>query len=188
MKPARITAIALAFAIFSGTVAASSGSLNAFPPKVLPVLVQVNAHGKVTDASPALELSPQLRRLLHRNLDEMISAPATDKHGRAISSQFIVNLALQAAPRTNGNYDAHFTFISTAPVPAGSWYWVHIDGHRLALARQGSSVGERRVRYQHERHESPYQHSHERAPTPPVDNTFRSAPAASPARSPAQGR
>ena len=120
----------------SGVAVAGTGSLNGFKSHFLPVLVRVNAKAKVVDASPAEKLPPQIERLMRNNLDEMIIKPANDKHGRPMASQFIINLVLQTTPTADGNYDAQFTYLSTAPVPPGSWYWVHIDGHRLALASQ----------------------------------------------------
>lgn len=173
----------------AGTAAASSGSLNEFQPQVMPVLVQVNSHGQITDVSPAIELSPKLNRLLRANLDEMINKPATDKNGRPISSQFIINLALQAGPLGNGNFDTHFAYVSTSPVPSGSWYWVHIDGHRLALARQGSYRPQQlRVPDQYDRNPSSYQRSHEHAKTPPKSNATQSSPTPPPVRDPGQGK
>ncbi|WEN14366.1 hypothetical protein PY254_14155 [Rhodanobacter sp. AS-Z3] len=136
MKSVQLTVVLSTLALCSGTAAAASASLNQFNSKVMPVLVRVNSQGKVTEASPAVELTPKIRRLMRANLDEMIRTPATDKHGRPIASQFVINLALNTAPSTNGNYDAKFAYVSTSPVPAGSWYWVHLDGVRVALANQ----------------------------------------------------
>lgn len=121
----------------AGTAMAGSASLSPFPPKVLPVLVNVNASGKVTEASPAMKLSPALDRLLRKNLDEMITGPARN-HGRAVSSQFVLNLYLHATPRQDGEYDANFAYVSTTPVPFGRWHWVDLDGRRLALAADSS--------------------------------------------------
>ncbi|WP_430388041.1 hypothetical protein [Dyella sp. 20L07] len=118
----------------TGTAAmAATGALSPFTPKVLPVLVQVNSAGKVTSASPAIPLSPRFDRLLAKNLNEMISKPAYE-NGRAVASQFVINLALQATPREQGDYDAQFVYVSTAPVPIGTWHWVNIEGRRFALA------------------------------------------------------
>jgi len=136
MKSTQRFAVLGVLLAWSGLAVAGSASLNEFRSKVIPVLVRVNSHGKVTRASPAMTLSPGIQRLLRANLDEMIQTPATDKRGRPITSQFIINLAVQASPQDNGNYEAQFTYISTEPVPAGSWHWVHIDGHRLALGSQ----------------------------------------------------
>ena len=121
---------------------AASASLNQFTPRVMPVLVQVNAQGRVTDMSPAMELTPQLTRLLRSNVDELISGPAIVR-GKPIASQVVLNMALQATPQEQGKYLAQFTYVSSSPVPSGSWYWVHIDGHRLALAERGSRNFER---------------------------------------------
>jgi type IV secretory pathway TrbF-like protein len=73
------------------TAMASTKSLNEFPTGIMPVLVQVDAFGRVTDASPPTRLSPQLDRLLRKNLAEMVSKPATDRHGHPIASQVIIN-------------------------------------------------------------------------------------------------
>lgn len=144
-----ITLGAALAAIGVSALAAGTGSLNEFPSKILPVLVYVNAQGKVTDASPATRLPPGLNRLLLANLSERITGPAI-VHGKPVPSQFVMNLALQVTPRPEGDYDAQFTYVSTSPVPPGSWYWVHIDGHRLALANRRGFQGARPgPQYQH---------------------------------------
>lgn len=187
MKPLLPLVLFGLLAAGSGAAMASSGSLTQFKPKVMPVLVQVNAHGKITDASPSEELSPKVNRLLMQNLAEMISKPATDRHGRPVSSQFIINVALQASPRAGGDYDANFAYVSTKPVPAGSWYWVHIDGHRLALADRNSINRVQRIRYSDPRPSyRPTYNPPRQPPTPPIQNTSRNAPQAAPA--PGNGR
>ncbi|MDE2087120.1 MAG: hypothetical protein KGI63_07795, partial [Xanthomonadaceae bacterium] len=57
-------------------IADDSMSLNRFPHKVEPVLVRVDAHGRVTEASPAYALPAKMSRLLKANIREMISKPA----------------------------------------------------------------------------------------------------------------
>lgn len=138
MKPLQTIALCAALATITGSaLAGGTGSLNEFPSKVLPVLVYVNAQGKVTDASPATRLPPALNRLLLADLSERITGPAI-VHGKPVPSQFVMNLALVTTPRPGGDYDAQFAYVSTSPVPPGSWYWVHIDGHRLALANRNN--------------------------------------------------
>ncbi|MCX7514713.1 hypothetical protein [Frateuria sp. STR12] len=171
-----------------GTMAAGQGavamsmSAHSFTPKVLPVLVQVNSHGKVTHVSSAVELTPRYDRLLRQTLDKMITRPAND-HGHPVASQFVINLALQATPRSDGNYDASFAYVSTSPVPAGSWFWVHIDGHRLALRSQDSQgMPHRFNRY------SPPSHYHARPMAPnrvasPAQGASHNGPRPVPARS-----
>lgn len=179
MKLVQLSSLALgALTVFSGVATAASGSLSEFTPKVLPVLVQVDAHGKVTGASPATVLTPKLDRLLRANLDEMINTPVIDKAGRPKSSQFIINLALQTSPRANGDYDMHFAYVSTSPVPSGSWYWVHIDGRRLALANRDSrDRSEPRIPYHYD--QPSYRPIQDRG------NTGIPAPAAAPSPAPA---
>jgi hypothetical protein len=109
-------------------------SLTHFREHVLPVLVRVDAHGKVTDLSPAVELTPAFTRLLRQTVDQLITGPATD-HGKPRSSQFVMKLGLQATARADGSYDTRFIYLSSAPVPSGRWFWQNEDGHRLALVR-----------------------------------------------------
>lgn len=164
----------LAFAVMAvlgstGAIADDTMSLNQFPHRVEPVLVQVNAQGRVTNASPAYQLTPKLSRLLRTNLDGMIRKPAVDKHGKPIPSQFIMNMAVRTEPRTDGNYDAWFAYVSTKPVPPGTWYWVHLDGDRLALASQGMRFRGMRpslhVEHYHDGYRSTYKGSSQPVPT-----------------------
>lgn len=167
-----------------GTLAAGQGasatsmSINQFTPRVLPVLVQVDRHGKVTDVSPSVDLSPRYDRLLRQTLDEMITRPAND-HGRPVASQFVINLGLQASSRADGNYDARFVYVSTSPVPPGSWYWVHIDGHRLALKSRNAFPVERRF---YQRQPGYYWPNAPQRFDPPVRNTSRNVAPVRPAR------
>ncbi|MGN2245555.1 hypothetical protein ACFWZ3_02565 [Frateuria sp. GZRR35] len=158
---------------------ATSMSLNQFTPKVLPVLVQVDSHGKVTQVSSAVELSPRYDRLLRQSLDEMITRPAND-HGRPVASQFVINLGLQTTPRPDGNFDARFVYVSTSPVPSGSWYWVHVDGHRLALRSRNADMRQRFFRH------PPNYHWPTPPPRdyPPVQNATNTPPTRPPSHPP----
>ncbi|MEI7037151.1 hypothetical protein [Fulvimonas yonginensis] len=159
------------------TLADTSFSLNHFTPRVLPVLVQVDSHGNVTSVSPSEQLAPRYDRLLRQTLDQMITGPAKD-HGRPVASQFVMNLGLQASPREDGTYDARFVYVSTSPVPPGSWYWVHIDGHRLAL--KSRSAEPRNYPYVR-RSPEPVWFRSPPIQNPPVQDTSRSAPRPAPA-------
>ena len=122
-----------ALALLGSAAMASSMSLTHFRPRVMPVLVGVNAKGHVTKVLPSTELSPKLQRLLTENLGEWIVRPAMVK-GRAMASQMIVNVALRAAPRKDGNYDVNFAYVSMLPSPFGTAaHWVWKDGDRLVL-------------------------------------------------------
>jgi hypothetical protein len=132
----KVTTLVLAgaLALAASAAGADSMSLNGFRDRVLPVLVKVDAHGKVTRVSSAVELTPRFDRLLRQTLDQWITGPAMD-HGKPISSQFVMKLGMQAAARADGAYDAGFVYLSSSPVPPGEWIWQHEDGHRLALVR-----------------------------------------------------
>ncbi|WP_225578105.1 hypothetical protein [Rhodanobacter sp. 7MK24] len=166
----------------TGAIANDSMSLNRFPHRVEPVLVRVDAHGKVTEASPAYELPPAMTRLLNANLDEMIHAPAIGKNGKPIPSQFVMNVALQAEPNGAGSYNAHFAYVSTKLVPPGSWYWVHLDGDRLALASRDRFPSGRRfmpMEHYHGGYQPNYRGSNRPSPptaTPAVQNATYNSP------------
>lgn len=132
MKHFRFLAV-LGFSLVASQAALAVDSPNEFPLKTLPVLVNVDAAGKITSASPAMRLPPNIERLLRNNLDEMVSGPAHWK-GKAVSSQFVINVALQTTPRDDGKFDAGFAYLSALPVPTGRWHWVNEDGRRLLLA------------------------------------------------------
>jgi len=125
--------VVLGITLVASQATAASESLSDFPLKTLPVLVNVDAAGKITEASPAMHLPPNIERLLRTNLDEMVTGPAHWK-GKAISSQCVINVALKTSPRDDGNYDAGFAYLSAQPVPIGRWHWVNLDGRRLMLA------------------------------------------------------
>ncbi|MBU6417570.1 MAG: hypothetical protein KJS83_10425 [Xanthomonadaceae bacterium] len=107
---------------------ASSGSLVEFKPQVMPVVVQVDARGQVTDILPSEQLTPRLQTMLIEQLDAWIIKPATVK-GRPVSSRFIVEVAMQAKPRKDGNYDASFVYVKSLAMPfAGAVHWNVING------------------------------------------------------------
>ena len=127
----------------AGSVAATgSFSLNQFNSQILPVLVQVNANGKVTRVSPSIRLRAQYERLLRKNIQEVVSGPAMERQ-KAVSSQFVMNVMLKAAPLNDGTYDAQFAYVSSQPIPSGPMHWVSLDGHRLALQRDSNSQSNR---------------------------------------------
>jgi hypothetical protein len=128
MKPSHASLLACAIAAFAGTAVASSGSLVEFKPKVMPVVVQVNAQGRVTDILPSRQLTPGWRQMLVKQLDGWIIRPATVK-GHLVGSRFIVEVAMQAKPRKDGNYDASFVYVKSLAMPfAGAVHWNVING------------------------------------------------------------
>lgn len=130
----------MAFAMLAGVAQAD----NATPPqepqqRVLPVLVKLNAQGRVTDVNSASRLPPKIDRLLRTNITELFGGPDnTAAPGNSDSSrQFIANMTTVATP--NGSEDlqtVHFALVSTQAVPSGNWYWAHMDGRRLALVNR----------------------------------------------------
>jgi hypothetical protein len=81
----------------------------------------------------------------------LIVGPATDSKGKPVASQFVMNVVLKVLPRDQGKYDASFAYFSSTPVPYGSWYWVHINGHRLALASRDGFSRNQHLYFERER-------------------------------------
>ena len=101
--------------------------------RVLPVLVSVNAAGRVVSIDPAIQLRSGHRRALEKAIHTMITGPAM-KNGRAVYSQFILQLALSADGSGKGGIT--YTYISSRPAPSGPLRWVHETGagaNRFAL-------------------------------------------------------
>lgn len=185
MKRLRFLTV-LGISLVAGQAAIASESLSDFPMRTLPVLVNVDSSGKITSASPALDLPPVMARLLRTNLDEMVSGPAHWK-GKPVSSQCIINVALKASPRDDGKYDAGFAYLSAQPVPIGRWHWVNLDGRRLMLANDDWP---RRSPFQGRMGPDPssFRGTYQRnVPMPAMAPTPQPA-AASPGMAPARGR
>lgn len=128
MNTLHASVVAGVLVALTGTAVASSGSLVEFKSRVMPVVVQVNAQGKVTDILPSRQLPPGMSQLLVEQLDAWIAKPATVK-GRPVASRFIAEVALRANPREDGKYDASFVYVKGLPMPfGGAVHWNVIDG------------------------------------------------------------
>jgi hypothetical protein len=139
MNSFRASLIFCAIAAFAGTAMASSGSLVEFKPRVMPVLVQVDTHGRVTDIQPSFQLTPWSQKLLAQQLDAWIDQPAT-YNGHPISSRFIIEVAMHTQSREDGKYDASFVYVKSLPAPfGGAMHWNIINGGlEIALVEDGS--------------------------------------------------
>lgn len=128
MKTILAAMIATALVATAGAAFADSGSLVQFKPKVMPVVVSVNAEGKITEVNPSLQLKPAIHRLLVQQIQTWITKPAMVK-GRPVSSRFIIDVAMRAKPAKDGNYSASFVYVKSMAMPYyGQFYWDHIDG------------------------------------------------------------
>lgn len=128
MKPLRASVIACAITAFAGTAMASSGSLVEFKPQVMPVVVQVNAEGQVTDILPSEQLTPLWKKMLIKQINAWIVRPATVKD-HPVASRFIIEVGMQAKPRQDGDFDANFVYVKSLPMPAaGAVHWNVING------------------------------------------------------------
>lgn len=181
----RLYAITLAgvLSAAAGVATAATGPIDSTSPsaaklQTISVLVHVNSAGKVTDISPATKLSASLTRLLRQNVTELVTGPAIEK-GRPIASQFVMNLTLQTTPRSNGQYDAKFAYVSTKSIPPGSWYWSNQDGRRLTLVNRATSQGNQKpsnADYQPRDAQRSITPDRPQPPPQPIQKSFNSTP------------
>ena len=147
MKRIDVALLAGAMVLLSGAAMASSAALSASKPKVMAVLVEVDAQGHITKALPSIQLSPQFQRLLVKNLGEWITHPAVIK-GHAVASQMIVDVALRATPHKGGDYDVSFAYVSRLPSPFGGaaahWVWSHNDNQLALVSDSGATQMQQR--------------------------------------------
>lgn len=128
MKASSVSLVAGVLAALAGSAAASTGSLVEFKPQVMPVVVQVDAHGNVTDVLPAVQMPRRYRDLLIRQLDAWITKPAIAR-GHPVASRFIAEVGMRAKPRKDGKYDASFVYVKGLPMPfGGAVHWNVVDG------------------------------------------------------------
>jgi len=106
------------------------------PQRAIPVLVRVDSTGKISDITPASNLSPRLDGLLRANLEEIAATSAGNGFGSGGSRQFIANMALDAIPTADGKQSVKFLLVSSQPVPPGRWAWTRVDNRKLVLVNQ----------------------------------------------------
>lgn len=120
-----------ALALASLSCSATELTVARFEQGVVPVLVSVDSRGKVTRVQASQTLKPSMNRLLRKNLDEAIVAPAL-RNDRPVNSQVVMRMKLDLTPLTDGQYAAKFLPVESKPVPYGAWFW-RLDGDRYAL-------------------------------------------------------
>lgn len=144
--------IAAGLALISGTGLAVELSVNAMDNRVLPVFVQVNSEGKVTRILPAAPLAPKFDRMLDEAIRSWIKKPAM-VNGHAVNSSMIMRVSLNVQPRSDGNYDLFYHYISATATPMASassyWKWTN---NQLALVTGSDEL--RDYRHDIERHAS----------------------------------
>ncbi|MDQ1121011.1 MULTISPECIES: hypothetical protein [Pseudoxanthomonas] len=120
-----------ALALASFGCSATELTVARFEQGVVPVLVSVNSQGKVTRVQASQTLRPSMNRLLRKNLDEAIVAPAR-RDDRPVNSQMVLRMKLDLTPMEDGRYAAKFVPVDGKQVPYGAWFW-RLDGDRYAL-------------------------------------------------------
>lgn len=120
-----------ALALASFGCAATELTVARYEQGVVPVLVSVNRHGKVTLVRASQALKPSMDRLLRKNLGEAIVGPAL-RDDKPINSQIVIRMKLDVTPTQDGRYAAQFVPVDSKVVPYGAWSW-RLDGDRYAL-------------------------------------------------------
>ena len=135
------TTFALTLAALMFLVCGSPAVLAKDAPAVqshnLPVLIKVNAKGKVTDVTPAFKVRPSFQRLLGDTIRKMITKPAMKK-GKAVSSQLVITLAVLTSKGADGKNATTLKYLTAKPLPPGAWTWARDAQGRLALTSQST--------------------------------------------------
>lgn len=106
---------------------------------VMPVLVTVNAEGKVIGMAPAYPLRADMRRLVGDAVNSMVSGPAYER-GKPMSSQIVLKLVLVAQPLDSGNYSLRIEYAGSESLPYGTWRWATDSQNRLKLVNGVASL------------------------------------------------
>lgn len=111
-------------------------------PRIIWTVVNVNKLGKVTSILPSERLPPWEHKLLMNQLHAWFNQPATNKHGKPISSRFVMKLDMRVKPTTAGAYAANFTVAKTMPINfGGPVYWnMSEPGDYLTLVSASSHI------------------------------------------------
>lgn len=120
-----------ALALASFGCAATELTVARYEQGIVPVLVSVNSQGKVTHVQASQNLKPSLSKLLRRNLDEAVVAPAL-RNNKPVNAQIVMRMKLDVTPTEDGRYAARFLPVESKQVPYGAWFW-RVDGDRYAL-------------------------------------------------------
>lgn len=120
-----------ALALASFGCAATELTVARYEQGIVPVLVSVNSQGKVTHVQASQNLKPSLSKLLRKNLEEAIVAPAL-RDDKPVNAQIVMRMKLDLTPTEDGRYAARFLPVESKQVPYGAWFWL-LDGDRYAL-------------------------------------------------------
>lgn len=116
------TALALCTIVLGAAVAAPAFASDASRDTLM-VLVAVNSSGMVTKIDSAERVQPSERHALENTIRRMILAPAKDKDGNTIASQFVMRLVV----RDGGDSKTpEFALDGIQPVLTGPMMWVQI--------------------------------------------------------------
>lgn len=109
--------------------------------RLLPVLVNVNTKGEVTDISPAYKVRPGFNHALRETLKKMVTKPAMVK-GKPVRSQFVATFALIPTTSADGKSTVTLKYLKSQALPPDTWYWVHRKppNDQLALANQHAQI------------------------------------------------
>lgn len=141
MKRRIVLTLALFLCTAAGAASVSAKEDTPTDSRVMPVLVDVNTKGEVTEVTPAYKLRPPLERLLRDTVQKVVTKPALE-HGKPVSCQFVLNLEMITTARDDGKYGLKLKYISRQALPPGGWYWVRTSEpghHNLALASKTGS-------------------------------------------------
>lgn len=147
MNALRKSLLAGSIGVLAGIAMASTAAPPQSQTRDIAMVVHVDKQGKVTHIQPARRMPPWEHDMLMQKLGQWITRPATDKHGKPMSSRFIMQVAMTTSQQANGNYNAAFKVIKTMPIGfAGPVHWNDVDhGRELYLVSDMSGSSPQQI-------------------------------------------
>lgn len=121
---------------------AAHADTNTGDARTLPVIVNVDKKGSVSEIIPAYRISPGFRNMVRDTLSKMITSPAM-RDGKPVSSQLVITLGVVQKQLAGGKSSVSLKFLASKPLPAGNWHWLLRANKPPALANANAQFFKR---------------------------------------------
>lgn len=134
---AKTLLLSLASLMFAGPALATS-SASAAEAEAFPVLVSLDAHGKVSGIELADRMPAAITRVLRQDIEQAVANPEQNAPVMVASGQFLAQMAPKVTALADGKFAVDFALVSAQPLASGSWVWKRNADDSLALVLRDS--------------------------------------------------
>jgi methionine-rich copper-binding protein CopC len=135
---ARSLLLSVASLMLAGQAMASTNTTTAADGDAYPVLVSLNAQGKVANIEVADRMPAAVTRVLRQDIEQAVANPAQNAPVMAAGGQFLAMMAPKATALADGKFAVDFTLVSAKPLPSGNFIWQRNQDNSLALVLRDS--------------------------------------------------